>query len=416
MKANLFSDQVRRRMANNHLRIILPGFIEYLKALGYAVPTIGDYRRAVEHFGRWLRTRGRGPADISRELICLFLQKHLPHCHCPKPASHDPATSGSALHGLMAMLEAKGISPQHTRKPLSLKEQILDQYDRYLVEACGVAKTTHQAYRRTAQELMHWRFEHRPLQLQKLTPKELVQFVTFRAKSLRPLSLRAFSSCLRSFLRFLQLKGYCSTPLDRAVPKWHAWNRAQLPTVIDEAKLRQFIHAFDRSTAMGRRDYAMALCMCELGLRVSEVAQLSLDDLDWRQSTLQLSHNKQRREHQLPLPRQVAQALANYIRRGRPSSTYRQVFLRHRSPVGKPLSVAGIRWAIRHAYDQVGIAATGTHLLRRTFATRLHQRGVSLKLLADLRGHKDMGTAAVYARVNLQQLQQLALPWPKGSP
>jgi integrase len=221
---------------------------------------------------------------------------------------------------------------------------------------------------------------------------------------------------LRSFLRFLHFEGLCPKGLDLAVPTWRAWNRAKLPTVIEGGKLQRFLGSFNRSTSMGRRDYAMALCMCELGLRVSEVARLSLDDLDWRQSTLRLPQNKQRREHKLPLPGRLARALARYLRRGRPVSNRREVFLRHRTPVGRPLQPGGVRWAMRRGYDRVGIQATGTHLLRRTFATRLHQRGASIKLVADFLGHKDLGTAAVYARVNLKQLRRLALPWPKALP
>ena len=191
--------------------------------------------------------------------------------------------------------------------------------------------------------------------------------------------------------------------------------RTQLPTVIDDGKLRRFLGSFDRFTSIGRRDYAMALCMCELGLRVGEVAQLSLEDLDWRQGTLTIPQNKQRREHRLPLPPRLARAIASYLRRGRPATSNRRVFVRHRTPLGRSLHTGGVRWAMRRGYDRVGIRATGTHLLRRTFATRLHQRGANLKLIADFLGHKDLGTAAVYARVNLPQLRSLALPWPEAS-
>jgi site-specific recombinase XerD len=93
------------------------------------------------------------------------------------------------------------------------------------------------------------------------------------------MSIRGLSDSLRSFLRFLQIEGHCVKGLDLAVPTLHAWNRAKLPTVIDPEKLQQFLGSFDRSTPIGRRDFAMALCMSELGLRVSEVAQLALEDL-----------------------------------------------------------------------------------------------------------------------------------------
>ena len=416
MKASIFSDLVRRRLAASHLSIILTAFVGHLQSLGYASWTIRDYAGAVEHFGGWLKSRRLDPSHISPELVRSFLRKHLGRCHCPRPAPRDPATCGSALHALLEWLPIKGIIGQKTGKAASPAEQLIEEFDRYLVEVCGMAQTTRRARGRTALELLAWRFGKGPLRLQQMGPGDLVRFVAFRARSLCPMSVRALSDSLRSFLRFLHFQGRCRKGLDLAVPTLHAWNRAQLPTVIEAEPLRRFLSSFDRSTAMGRRDYAIALCMCDLGLRVNEVAQLSLEDLDWRKGTLKLPQNKQRRELELPLPARLARAIASYLRYGRPISSRREVFLRHRTPVGRPLHTVGVRWAIRRGYDQAGIQATGTHLLRRTFATRLHQHGASVKLVADFLGHKDLGTAAVYARVNLKQLRRLALPWPKAAP
>ncbi len=416
MKDLIFGDRVCRRMASNHLGIILDDFVGYLQTLGYASWTIRDYLGVAEHFGCWLKSRRIDPSDISSELIGLFLLKHLNRCHCAKPAPCDPATCGSALHALVELLETKGMIRKQPGGPTSRREQLVDRFDQFLEQVCGVAETTRRARRRTSAEFLAWRFKKGALRLQQIAPRDLLRFVSFRAKSLRPATVRVLCDSLRSWLRFLEIEGLCPNGLDLAVPTFRDWNRATLPVVVDEKKLRRFLGSFDRSTPMGRRDYGMALCMCELGLRVSEVAQLTLEDLDWRQSTLRIPRNKQRREHKLPLPNRLARAIINYLRRGRPTSSHREVFLRHRTPVGKPLRPGGVRWAMRRGYDQVGIRATGTHLLRRTFATRLHQRGASVKLVADFLGHKDLGTAAVYARVNLKQLRLLALPWPKASP
>ena len=281
-------------MTSSHLGIILTDFVEHLQSLGYASWTIRDYAGAVVHFGCWLKCRHLDSSRISPELVCSFLGRHLNHCHCPKPAPRDPATCGSALHALLELLQRKGVIGRRSGKATSPKEQITEQFDRYLVEACGVAETTRHARRRTALELLSWRFGNRPLRLQQIAPGDLVRFVSFRARSLRPMSVRALCDSLRSFLRFLQLQGRCPKGLDLAVPTLHAWNQTKLPTVIEAEQLRRFLGSFDRSTSMGRRDYAMALCMCELGLRVNEAARLSLEDLDWRKGTLTLPQNSNR--------------------------------------------------------------------------------------------------------------------------
>jgi site-specific recombinase XerD len=408
------SDQGSRgRAASSQLGIILKEFPGHLRSLGYARLTIGDYARAAVHFGRWLISRRCAPAEITIETVEAFLCKHLRHCRCPRPASRDPHTAGSALRRLFEFLQSEGIVRRSTGTALDPLQQLIERFDRYLVEVHGVAEATRAPRRREALDLLRWRFGQQPLRLARLSAQDLARFVTLRAKQLRPNSTRALADSLRSFVRFLHFEGLCPSGLECAVPTFHSWNRAQLPTVINEGKLRRFLASFDRSTALGRRDYGMALCMCQLGLRVSEVAQMSLDDLDWRQGTLTIPRNKQRREHKLPLPASVAQAIARYLRRGRPPTNSRRVFVRHRTPLGTPLQTGGVRWAMRRGYDCVGIPATGTHLLRRTFATRLHQRGANLKLIADFLGHKDLGTATVYARVNLKQLRSLALPWPE---
>ena len=159
----------------------------------------------------------------------------------------------------------------------------------------------------------------------------------------------------------------------------------------------------------------MILCMTELGLRISEVAHLSLPDLDWRKGTLRLIKSKVGRERLLPLPRRLGKALASYLRRGRPSVAQRQIFLCHHFPCGSPLSTGQVGYAIRKAFARAGLDVTRTHLLRHSFATLLHQQGASVKALADVLGHQSLESTTIYTRVNLPQLRTVALPWPNST-
>jgi integrase len=158
----------------------------------------------------------------------------------------------------------------------------------------------------------------------------------------------------------------------------------------------------------------MALCLNQLGLRVSEVAGLCLEDIDWRRDTLRLRQTKQRQERLLPLPPLVGRALARYLRDGRPPTPVRALFVRHRAPLGRAVEVHHVRGAMRRAFARSGIGGTRIHLLRHTFATRLQQKGVGLKAIADVLGHQCLETAARYARVNLRELRQAAQPWPEA--
>jgi len=209
MKAGIFGDRVRCPMDSQQLGIILTGFSDHLQSLGYAPMTVQDYIRSANHFCRWLKTRSYSTADINRENIRSFLEKHLRHCHCSRPSSRDPATNKSALWQLFELLQAHGIIHQRKSNASSPKERIIGRFDSYLLDVCGVAETTRQARRRMALELLTWRFGNRPLRLQKASGMDLLRFVAFRARTLSPRSIRVLSDSLRSFLRFLQFEGHC---------------------------------------------------------------------------------------------------------------------------------------------------------------------------------------------------------------
>jgi site-specific recombinase XerD len=192
------------------------------------------------------------------------------------------------------------------------------------------------------------------------------------------------------------------------------WRLSGIPTTMQDDQVVCFLQSFDRSTVTGRRDYAMALCMVELGLRVSEVADMETADIDWRHAVVTVWAAKRRQFRQLPLSGRTAHAVAEYLRCGRPESCCRNVFLRHTVPKGTPVTRELVRGAMRRSYTRCGFTNwTGTHVLRHTAATRVHQRGAALKEVADLLGHRSIDTAKIYAKVNLPELRNVALPWPE---
>jgi site-specific recombinase XerD len=160
----------------------------------------------------------------------------------------------------------------------------------------------------------------------------------------------------------------------------------------------------------------MALCMVTLGLRVGEVAALRLDDVDVAAGTIRLSTGKVRRDRLLPMPRHVLQAVVAYIRRGRPRTDDPCLFVRHRTAVGAAVTRELIRGVMRRAYAAIPGSEgwTGTHLLRHTAASRLQCAGADLKRVADILGHRSLDTTAIYTKVDLARLAEVALPWPGG--
>ena len=158
------------------------------------------------------------------------------------------------------------------------------------------------------------------------------------------------------------------------------------------------------------------LLLARLGLRSSEVAFLELDDIDWRAATLNV-RTKGGRRNDFPLSREVGEAIAHYLRHGRPSSHSRRVFLRVKAPICGFRGPCAIGSVIRHALERAGIDAPtrGAHQFRHGLSTEMMRQGASLSEIGDVLGHRHPDTTRIYARVNLEALRPLALPWPGGA-
>ena len=408
----------RDAKSGHQVHIISEAFACDLRGRGYATSTIGLYGRIVAHFERWLSQRQVAPRQIRPPHVDGFLQQHLRHCHCAPPRVRSFPVCRGALHGFLDFLRReRWISDPPKRAPrLSPADRLLLEFDQHLDRVHGLSVVTRKARRRYAREWLEGQFGRQRLGLRSLKPRDLFRYVNARAKSLKGTSVHALAVGLRSFLRFLEFTGRIRPGLAGAVP-CPASPLFPPPThILDPGTRLRFLRSFDRTTPVGRRDYAIALCFSELALRANEVAALTLDDVDWRAMTVRLRQTKQRRERLLPLPSRVARALVVYLQRSRPAVGHRLLFINLRPPRGRPLLTDGVRHVIGRAFDRCGIKATGPHILRQSWATAAHQRGTDLKLIADVLGHGSVDTTAQYAKVHFEQLRQAALPWPHTPP
>lgn len=288
------------------------------------------------------------------------------------------------------------------------------QYDRHLDQVAGLTEATRSVYWLFIGQFVQWHFGQRPLRLGTLRAEDVNSFIRHSASRLQRSSLHVLAAALRSFLSFLHFTARTPVALASAVvcpaPRPHS----PIPDTFSEPELRRFLKGFDRTQAIGKRNFAMALCLCRLGLRAKEVASLKLEDVDWEARTLHLQQTKTRRSRLVPLPEDVAAAIRDYLRAGRPPTKASVVFVRHQAPYcGADRRSGFLRAAMRGACIRAGLSHQGVHILRHTLATRLHRRGVHLKTIADLLGHLSINTTARYARVHLRELRQAALPWPR---
>lgn len=292
--------------------------------------------------------------------------------------------------------------------------EALTPFEIHLRETCGLAWATRDNYLRWTRHFLRTRYGESPIDLTVLGPGDLKQYVTQQAEHLAPATVKLITATLRSFLRFLRFQGSCAGRLVEAVPTVACRQCAGLPKVHTDEQVHHLLASFDRKTPLGLRDHAMALCLNGLGLRAGEVAGIALEDIDWRVGTITIARAKPRRARMLPLPVEVGRAVATYLRRGRPHTSERRIFVRHRPPAG-PMSAREVCSAIRAGWlrARVDVSSTGTHALRHTMATRLLRSGASLKHIADILGHRHLNATTIYAKVDLARLEEVALSWPE---
>jgi len=304
------------------------------------------------------------------------------------------------------------MKPLASESPIDL---LIGKYQEHLIEVAGLQPSTCQKWTFFVRLFLNTQFRPKALEreLAQLEPQVLLGFVLQQAEHYPPGQLQSLASALRSFCRFLCVSGRHPQDLSAALPSISGHHREELPTYLSRKQFQQLLEVFDRRTLLGKRDYALVLCLGRLGLRAGELAGLSLEDVDWRAGYLRLSPAKARQERQLPLPQEVGHALVTYLRSAPPKEPTRRLF---RTDDGqRPLSPGWLSERVGIAMARAGLGSSGkrAHLLRRTFATHLVQQGASLKAVADLLGHASLSTTQVYAKVNLPMLRAVAQPWPK---
>jgi site-specific recombinase XerD len=259
------------------------------------------------------------------------------------------------------------------------------------------------------------RFGNGRVMLSRLCAGDVVRFVQRQAPRLHLKRAKLLTTALRSFLRYARYRGDITLDLAAAVPVVANWSMSTIPRAIQADQVRQLLARIGRRTAIGRRDYAILLLLARLGLRSSEVVFLELGDIDWKAGCLSV-HGKSGRRTELPLPRDVGEAIAAYLRHGRPRSASRRVFLRGKAPIRGFLGPSAIASIVLHAIQRTGIDAPtkGAHQFRHALATQMLHRGASLSEIGDLLGHRSPETTKIYTKVNLDALRRLAVPWAGG--
>ena len=410
MKCIINNQVVLSRAPEGPLARYIGSFAESVCKQGYALDSIHRQVLLAACFSRWLKQNGVAVRGICPDHPVGYLRYRARHV---RPCRGDAA----ALRHLIDFLRREGVIPAEkmSARRLSSAERCAQAYEQYLHEARALARATIVNYVPFIRDFLEHRFGHAGLRLSRLSAGDVVRFVQRQAPRLHLKRTKLMTTALRSFLRYARYLGEVTLDLAAAVPIVANWSMTSIPRAISADHVRQLLASIDRRTAVGRRDYAVLLLLARLGLRASEVAFLELDDIDWKSGCLYV-RGKGAQRLELPLPTEVGKAIVAYLRHGRPLSTSRRVFLRAKAPIRGFRGACGVGSIVRHSLKRAGINAptTGAHQFRHGLATEMLRQGASLSEIGELLGHRHPQTTKIYAKVDLEALRTLALPWPGG--
>ncbi len=377
------------------------GFRVELEAQGYRPNAVGCQLYVLAHMSRWLESRALGPGDLTPDLVRAFLVDR-------RAAGYTLWLSEKGVAPLLAHLRLVGAAPvpQPSAPPAIPSEHLLAEFRSYLVDERGLAAVTVWSDVHIARLFLATRPSEN-LRLERLTPGEIVAFVKEQCEHR---AAAYVTTGLRAFLRFCHVTGRTARPLVDAVPKVASWRLAGLPKALEPETVKALLLSCDRRTTYGRRDFAVLMLLVRLGLRSGEVASLRLEDVDWRAGDLVI-RGKGPKFERLPLPADVGEAIAGWLRRGRPRCAAREVFTRVRAPHGR-LTSGGVTAIVRAACVRAGVPEVHAHRLRHTAATEMLRAGAGLTEIGQVLRHQSVLTTAIYAKVDRTGLRELASTWP----
>jgi site-specific recombinase XerD len=387
------------------LDVHLKEFLATFAKAGYAEKTQHDKRRAIAAFIRWVRNARIAVADLDEACVGAFLARRSRR----RCKYHNPARAAS--HQFLEHLRSVGVVPPVRLYP-SPTEVLVRRYIDHLRDTQGLRPRSIEVYSPFVHAfVLAQEFPERVAALDALAVR---RYLLDQSRDRSVSFVRLLTAALRSFLRFCFVDGMTAADFSTTVPPVRRWQFGPVPAFLTAEEVERVIAATGGSAARGRRDLAILLLLARLGLRASEIVTLELDDLHWDVGEI-LVRGKGRFYDRLPMLDDVGAALALYLRDARGPSASRRVFVRRIAP---PLGLAGpsaVCEVARQALRRAGLRPPGrvaAHIFRRSLATKMIRRGASLAEISQVLRHRSINTTLLYAKVELEALRGVALPWP----
>ncbi len=384
------------------------GYATELARQGYTPRSTRTQLYLMSHVSRWLHAKDVDVADFPRRTR-QFLEAR-------QAAGYKQHLTDRALRPLLAYLRACGaVRPAPASTPTGPVDETLARYRHYLAVERGLGEATARGYVDAVRPFVRRcvSADGLALDIEELDEAEVTAFMVTRCAEQSRRAAQLTATALRSLLAFLHVTGAIARSLVKAVPSVPGRRLAGLPSRLEPHHVRRLLTACDRRTLGGRRDFAVITTLARLGLRAAEVAALRLDDLQWRAGEI-VVHGKGQRVERMPLPTDVGDAIAAYLRQRPARAQGRAVFVRLLAPLG-PLSPTGVTQIVSAAAQRAGLGCIHAHRLRHFAATQLLNAGAPLFEIQHFLRHTRLQTTAIYAKVDYHALRTIARPWPGGA-
>ncbi|NDV80827.1 tyrosine-type recombinase/integrase [Bacteroides sp. 51] len=387
---------------------------QYLQNLGRSKESIRIYLWAWNRFRRYMDENKihdyteevamkyikatYGQSEISN--LTHYQKDHLRHCLC-----------------LIQFNETGEIPIYINRKPQyqigCAFRPIIDEYLDYK-KSMRVSEITLKAHRWHLYQFSDYLESRDVYSISLLSPLELMYYASDIFPN-EPASKNQSLIVVRRFLNYLFEKGYIKRNLSQVVPKDNYRQQAKLPSVYTKKEIKTILYSIDRSTSIGKRNYAILLLAVRLGMRASDISGLEFNHLNWSGNQVTFTQKKTGRAILLPLPSDVGEGIINYIKNGRPISEEKRVFLSPRFP-HNPLPSEAIshmtRKIIATSGVKIGNRKSGPHALRHTMANFMINEGTTIPIIAEVLGHASVQTSMNYLRIDIESMRQCAMEVP----
>jgi len=403
------------RLSNGPLGKLLEGFCNWLLEHGFSRWTIRNHLFNLSHLNEHLGGLRREVLEsiTSRDVAGFFKTYSLLCRRQGAPEGHVRRVRYSINRFLGYLRDSGLLDPSSGQE---IYQPLMDAYLKWMRDYQHASEGTVGVRCHSILRFLEWLGpEAMPEGLLRLSSDRIEGFFISYAQSMGRSARRSMQSALRTFLRFCLHNGYIEQSLEYAVPTLRTYKLATVPRGLTDTQAQQVLRCINRNSHVGRRDYAIVLLLYTYGVRGGQVRALRLEDINWAQNQILFKTSKHGKDSLLPLTDEVGEGLLDYLQNSRPAYSYPHVFLTSRAPY-HPLPYSSSLSAIvdrRIRAAGIQIPSKGAHAFRHCFATRMLQKGHSLKAIADVLGHRHLGTTFIYTKVDFNALRQVALEWPE---